>query len=196
MTDDRELEQLQRQWQEQDALQLDVNALRRTAKKGARWEKVLTVLQIALGAIALILCARAYFLIGPDSPLRFALLIPALIVIGGTARSVYLRRRFWAASTLDVTALLKLERYRLEKRIRYWRESAWIVTALWTALALIAIVDPILYPAASDRHEGWFLSLWVNVPIIATTVGLAFAITRRARVRRRLLDELERSSEQ
>ena len=124
------------------------------------------------------------------------MVIPALIVIGATARGAYLRRRFWTASTFDVTALLKLERYRLEKRIRYWRESAWIITALWSSLAVIAIVDPIMYPDAIGRHADWFLSLWVNLPIIVITVGIAFAITRRARVKRRLLDALEQSGEQ
>jgi len=114
-----------------------------------------------------------------------------LIVIGATTRNDLMRRRLWTTRTLYVNALLTLERHRIDKRTRYWRESTWFVTVLWSALALIAVLDSTMNPDALDRLQGWFISLWVNLPLVVVTAGLAYHITRRARKRRRLLDELE-----
>ena len=191
MSLDPELDQWRQDWQQQHHAQLDVDQLRRAAKKHDRWDQLRTALEIFIGAITLILAARAYFLLGSDTLLRFAMPILGLILIGAITRNVLMRRRLWTTRTLDVTALLTRERQRIDKRIRYWRGSTWFVTALWSALALIAVFDSTMHPHALDRLEGWFLSLFLNLFVVLTTAGLAFYITRRARNRRRLLDELE-----
>ena len=191
MSLDPELDQWRQDWQEQHHAQLDVDQLRRAAKKHDRWDQLRTALEIFIGAITLVLAARAYFLLGSDTLLRFAMPILGLILIGAITRNVMMRRRLWTTRTLDVTALLTRERQRLDKRIRYWRGSTWFVTALWSAVALIAVFDSTMHPHALDRLEGWFLSLFLNLFVVLTTAGLAFHITRQARKRRRLLDELE-----
>lgn len=191
MSLDPELDQWRQHWQQQHHAKLDVDQLRRTAEKHDRWDQLVTALEIFIGAITLVIAARAYFLLGSDTPLRFAMPVLGLILIGAITRNVLMRRRRWTTRTLDVTALLTRERQRLDKRIRYWRGSTWFVTALWSAVALIAVFDSTMHPHALDRLEGWFLSLWVNLPLVLITAGLAYHITRRARERRRLLDELE-----
>jgi len=82
------------------------------------------------------------------TPIASGLPVLGLIVIGATTRNDLMRRRLWTTRTLYVNALLTLERHRIDKRTRYWRESTWFVTVLWSALALIAVLDSTMNPDA------------------------------------------------
>lgn len=190
MTDDPEIARWQQEWQAQESAGPDVDELRRGTAKRNRREKIVVTLELLLGGIALAICIRAFFLVSTIS-MQLGIVALSLIVIGATGRSLLLRRRLWRASTLSITDLITLERKRLETRVRYWRESAWVVTALWCAVAVIATVDTIQNPDAITRLEGWYLSLAVNLPVVIITVAYAWRTRRRAQNQRRLLGELE-----
>lgn len=190
MTDDPELARWQQEWQTQDATGPDMDALRRQTKKRDRREKVLSVLQVLFGVIVLGICVRAFFLVD-TYPMRLGVVVLGLIVIGGTLHDLRRRVRRWHASTETVADLVDLERRRLKARVRYWRESAWIVAILWCALAIVAVIDSIRNPFSLDRLEGWFLSLAVNLPLILATVAFAWWTNRRAQRQHELLDQLE-----
>lgn len=190
MTDDPELEQWQREWQGQTTAGPDADQLRRDMRKHDRREKTLSAMQVLLGAAVLVLCTKAFFLVTSDL-MRLGLVLLGLILVVSTTRDLLRRLRRWRASTRTTADLVAVERRRLTNRVRYWRESAWVVTGLWCALAIVAVIDSIRNPFALDRLEGWFLSLAINLPLVLATIIFAWRTNRRAREQHRLLDEME-----
>lgn len=190
MSSDPELARWCREWQAQQDSSMDVDRLRCQTMKANRREQFSSALELVISLVALMLCARAFFLVGPESVMRWVLPLLAAVIIIATARNVLMRYRQWKTSTLDVASLVALERRRLARRVRYWRESAWIVTVLWSALAVVGIVDQVINPDDLDRHARWFLSLSINAVVVITTVLCAYFIKRRANTRQVWLDSL------
>src|SRR5699024_6366517 len=107
-----------------------------------------------------------------------------------TVWTFWQRQRNWCHLPMDASALLKLERRRLQSRLRYWHVSVWMLAGIWGLTLLAAAIS---YFLASDAFDNLQASAAGLLVVLVATVLWSVVVRRQVRRRLKKLDALERS---
>lgn len=189
MNVDRELEQWQSEWQKTPATALDIDALIAETRRRNRREKAVAAIELLSGLMVVGACLwiAATFELHVLERVMFVAL--AFVTGGFSLWALRQRRRNWHHLPMDASALLELERRRLQSRLRYWRVSLWAVTGIWGLTLLAAVLSHFL---ASDAFDNWQASAAGVLIVLVGTALWSMVVRRQTERRLKKLDALER----
>ncbi|MDZ7790960.1 MAG: hypothetical protein U5L08_10805 [Xanthomonadales bacterium] len=190
MNVDRELEQWRSEWQRRPTDSLDIDALMAKTRRRARQEKFLAAIESLSGVMVIAACLATATIFQLHALERAVFIVLAAAAGGFTLWAFQQRRRYWRHLPMDAHTLLKLERRRLHDRLRYWRVSVWVVSAIWLLTLSAAGTSHVL---EADVADNWLASA-VGVMIVLIATALWFIVVRKqTRQRLKKLEALDLS---
>jgi hypothetical protein len=183
-------------WRAQVGEPVDSAHLVADVRRRGRRLRVACVAELVVSLIVIGLCLWAARWPEASGLPREVTIAAIVFVLGCQVWSLWIRRRQWRDSGLDMRALLTLEQDRIVTSQRYWRFNIWAVVGIWTGLAawLLYATSPAAGDAARFARSA-LVSLLVNLLVLLGFALYAWWSARRNRARlarmRQLREELE-----
>lgn len=121
-------------WRGQAVPTIDVEALRAEATQQGRRLRRTVVVETLFAALVVLLIGWIAFRANATAMESWLFGTLAALMLPYQAYMVWLRRREWSESGLDVHALLDVETRRCATILHYWRVGMWGALALWLAI--------------------------------------------------------------
>lgn len=182
MNENKDWDALSATWQQQDAPEIDVEALRREATRRGRILRRTVWLETVFTALVVGACAWIALAVAGDPYERGIFGVLAVLMTIYQAYMVWLRRREWSEAGLDAAALVELELRRCATTLYYWRFGMWSVLVLWIGLYAFWL-SALGQSGPGPRVDGLMGGLAINVLIIPA-MGL-YGLWRSNQARRR-----------
>jgi hypothetical protein len=127
-------------WRGQAVPTIDVDALRAEAAQQGRRLRRMLVLETLFAALTVLLVGWIAF--QPDATPMETWLFGglALLIVPYQAYVLWLRRREWSESGLDVEALVDVESRRCTTTLHYWRLGLWSVLGIWVLVYVVMLM--------------------------------------------------------
>ena len=121
-------------WRDQDVPRIDVDALRAEAGRQGRRLRIMLVLETLLAAVMVVFLAWVALRANAKPVESWVAGGLALFMIPYQAYIVWLRRREWSESGLEVDDLLDVEIRRCTTTLHYWRFGMFFTLLFWLVM--------------------------------------------------------------